>query len=53
MKKIIDLLLIVAYFPIKNWLQILVTFILILLFFVIDFIIWNKTGKSIWRKITK
>ena len=53
MKEIIDLLLIIAYFPIKNWLQILITFILITIFFVIDFIIWNKTGKSVWHKIIK
>ena len=53
MKKLIDLLLIIAYFPIKNWLQILITFILILLFFVIDFTIYCKTGKCILHKIIK
>ena len=53
MKKLIDLLLIIAYFPIKNWLQILITFILILLFFVIDFTIYCTTGKCILHKIIK
>ena len=53
MEKLIDLFLTVLYFPIKNWLQILIAFILILIFFVIDFIISNKTGKSVWHKIIK
>lgn len=53
MEKLIDLLLIILYFPVKNWREILLTISFIILFFTIDFIIWNKTKKSIWQKIIK
>lgn len=52
-KKLIDLLLIILYFPVKNWREIILTISFIILFFIIDFIIWTKSKKSIWKKIIK
>ena len=54
MDKIFDCILIVKYFDynlIKT--ALLLISILTIVFFIIDFNIWNKTGKSIWKKIIK
>lgn len=54
MNKLFDCLLIIKYFDyslLKNALVIMG--IITILFFVMDFNIWNKTGKSLYKKTKK
>ena len=54
MKKILDFLL-VCFYLVKNNFKLIyfsgtLLFIVISIFFIIDYKIWNKTGKSIYKK---
>ena len=54
MNKLFDCLLIIKYFDyslLKN--ALILMGIMTILFFVIDFNIWNKTGKSFYKKAKK
>ena len=57
MQKLIDFILICIYLIKNNWQLILITTLICLIcaiiFFIIDFNVWNKTHKSLWHKIIK
>ena len=53
MEKIIDCLYVVYYYITNYYLFILEIAAITILFFTIDFIIWNKTKKSFWHKIKR
>lgn len=54
MSKLFDCLLIIKYFDYSLFKNALVIMgIITILFFVMDFNIWNKTGKSLYKKVKK
>lgn len=53
MQKIIDCLYVIYYYITNYYLFILGVAAITILFFTIDFIVWTKTKKSLWKKFIK
>lgn len=54
MNKLFDCLLIIKYFDYSLLkIALMLIGIMAIIFFIIDFNIWNKTGKSIYKKVKK
>ncbi len=51
MKKILDFFVICFYLIKNNFAIIIISTIAVLTLFAIDFAVWNKTGKSLYKKL--